>query len=138
MQDKKHIFIDDVMFAMNFPSCARVNQLQKVLDVQIFRDVRKLDEDPTWFTHALDTDAKQLEALKIMLEDGATAELAGSLTAFDVANLCTVFFSGMLKLKVRLNGESVPSADSSKVPVVANLQEGMNLTLASSSPEKVS
>lgn len=126
MNERKMVLIDGQPVEVNFPSMALANQLQKLLDVYIFRDIKKIDEDPLYFTHNLDTDEKTLSALKIMIPS-ATLELARTLAPPDISNLCTVFFSGMTKRRLRLNSESKPSDASPTTGQEASPQKDTSL-----------
>jgi|SRR5258706_10176564 len=106
--NKKQIGIDDKVYGMNFPSVVRVNRLQTLLGIDIFLDSERLSASPNLYTKNLDTDEKTFQALQIILGDDATQELAESLSPLDMTRLFTVFFSAILELRTKLNGELKP------------------------------
>src|ERR1043166_848219 len=112
MPEQMQVYIDDKLVRRRYPSTARANQLQKLLDVYVFRDVKEIDTDPVFVVHNVDTDEKMLEVMNIVLEEETVKEI-GWLSPPDLANLCVVFFSGMIKSRLRLNGASRPSATPS-------------------------
>lgn len=130
--------IDGKEAAINFPSSLKCLQLEELLKIDVFEDLEKIVKPPFPALKNLNTEEKTRQAAEIIFPEGEARGLFTELGRVDQANVIAVFFSGMLKIRVVLNGEIERSKDTVQAKPENGLQEATHSnTPSSTSPTAI-
>ena len=91
-------------------NCALVNQVQKILGLDVFQDATKIDTDPQFVCRNLDTPEKIKQLVSVIIDGEMSQDILDSLTHFDITAIVNVFFTDGLKINMKF--KSVPPASA--------------------------
>jgi len=115
MQFAHKFEFDGKWYEFLFPNNARDNELQKLLEIDLYKDADKLTDDPFYAVRKLDTAEKTEQALTIMLGAEIAKELTPQLTKPELSAVVLYFFGPTLKSRVKINEELKRSPGSTKL-----------------------